>query len=62
VQKEKGAHELIIGDRELYCGDVVLIDSQMPHLLTLAGSTIYLAVPDGSIVLRHAAFRRAGIE
>jgi hypothetical protein len=29
---------------------------------TLAGVTVYLAVPNRSILLRHAAFRRAVLE
>jgi len=40
------------------------IDSRVPTRspATLAGLTVGLAVPDRSILLRHAAFRRAVLE
>jgi len=44
-------------------GDVLLIDSQnsLCSLATLASLTVYLAVSNRSVLLRHAAFRRAAL-
>jgi len=43
------------------CAQGRLIDSCPPARspATLAGLTVYLAVPDRSVLSRHAAFRRA---
>jgi len=44
-------------------GDV-LLTRVFPHAhrATLAGLTVYLAVPNHSVLLRQAAFRRAALE
>ncbi len=51
-------------DADQFAGFATSIDSLAPahSPATLAGLTVYLAVPNRLVLLRHAAFRRAVLE